>query len=62
MHMSVHMHVGGYAHVRECMCVYARVCSIACESMHVCVCVCACVCVCVYVCVHGCVCRWCAFL
>ena len=43
MHMSVHMHVGGYVHVRECMCVYAhartRVCSIACESMCVCVCI-----------------------
>ena len=25
MHMSVHMHVGGYVHVRECMCVYERV-------------------------------------
>ena len=39
MHMSVHMHVGGYVHVRECMCVYERVCSIACESMRVCVCI-----------------------
>ena len=33
------------------VCVYARVCSIACESMHVCVCACVCVCVCV--CVAG---------
>ena len=55
MHMSVHMHVGGYAHVRECMCVCTRACVLLRVRACMCVCLCACVCVCVYVCTDVCV-------